>query len=142
MFCCICYKKDKLKIFLKKQKKEEYKNIKVNMYTLGNYEPIPVYYGNKEYYTNEDILKGLNAMCINEIHISIGNNPNRLILSHIRTQDNKKYKDECFYIMQFIIKEVTTISQITQYDIYCAIQEYILINKKEPKYENGYMIAL
>ena len=44
--------------------------------------------------------------------------------------------------MQFIIKEVTTISQITQYDIYCAIQEYILINKKEPKYENGYMIAL
>jgi len=137
-----CYKKDKLKIFLKKQKKEEYNNIKVNMYILGNYEPMAVYHGNKEYYTNEDILKGLNAMCINEIHISIGNNPNRLILSHIRTQDNKKYKDECFHIMQFIIKEVTTISQITQYDIYCAIQEYILINKKEPKYENGYMIAL
>ena len=93
-----CYKKDKLKIFLKKQKKEEYKNIKVNMYTLGNYEPMAVYYGNKEYYTNEDILKGLNAMCINEIHISIGNNPNRLILSHIRTQDNKKYKDDIYPI--------------------------------------------
>jgi hypothetical protein len=56
MFNCICYKKDKLNIFLKKQKKEEYKNIKVNMYTLGNYEPMSVYHGNKEYYTNENNL--------------------------------------------------------------------------------------
>jgi len=133
MFCC-CYNKN-INKNIKKQKKDEYNNKKIHISILGNYIPMPVYFGNKHIFTNEDILVGLNSLCINEIHISIGFNPNRLILSHIRNIEDNKYKDECFYIMTFDNKEVNNVVNVTQYDIYNAIQEYVLLNKKQPKFE-------
>ena len=133
MFSCFTNKNTNL-MLIKKQKKEEYNNIKTHISMIGNYKPMPVYHGNKNTFDSNDIILGLNSLCNNEIHISIGFNPNRLILSHIAIEENVKYKDECFHIMKFENKKINNIHDITQYDIYNAIQEYIYINKKEPKY--------
>jgi hypothetical protein len=134
MFCCF-YQKNINLILINKQKKEEYKNIKTHISIIGNHKPMSVYHGNKNIFNSDDIILGLNSLCQNEIHISIGFNPNRLILSHIAiNNENIKYKDECFHIMKFENKNINNIYDITQYDIYNAIQEYIFINKKEPKY--------
>jgi hypothetical protein len=135
----LCFNKDKIKKFVNKQKKEEYYNKRVNMFILGNYKPMAVYHGNKDFYNNQDIIMGLNSCCINEIHIALGINPNRLILSHIKIKNNIKYKDESFHIM-LLLNEINTIDEITQYNIYNAIQEYIIINKKEPK-NDDFIIA-
>ena len=134
MLCCFINKKNINLINIKKQKKDEFTNLKTHISIIGNYKPMPVYQGNKELFNYSDIILGLNSLCQNEIHISIGFNPNRLILSHITTNNDIKYKDECFHIMKITCKKIENINDITQYDIYNAIQEYIYINKKEPKY--------
>ena len=134
MFCCFINNKKIDIINIKKQKKDEFKNLKTHISTIGNYKPMSVYHGIKESFNSNDIILGLNSLCQNEIHISIGFNPNRLILSHITTIEGIKYKDECFHIMKITHKKIENINDITQYDIYNAIQEYIYINKKEPQY--------
>ena len=141
MFCCFAIKNNML-VSINKQKKEEYNNKKIHISIIGNYKPMCIYHGNKNTFNANDIINGLNSLCQNEIHISIGFNPNRLILSHIASSENNKYKDECFHIMKITHKKIETTNDITQYDIYNAIQEYIYINKKEPKFSVKDMVII
>ena len=64
--------------FLKEQMKDEYYNRKFNMSSIGNYRPYQVFIGD-ELKISETIL-GMNSLCNTNIHISVGNNPLRLIL--------------------------------------------------------------
>lgn len=139
----LLYKKNINLIAIQKQKKEEYQNKKIHISTIGNHKPMLVYYGNKHIFNSDDIILGLNSLCQNEIHIAIGFDPTRLILSHITINDNIRYKDECFHIIKITYKKIENINDITQYDIYNAIQEYIYLNKKEPKYniKEAFLIA-
>lgn len=121
--------------FLKKQMKDEYYNKKVNMNTIGNYKPYQVFIG-EEIKINETIL-GLNSLCNCNIHISIGNNPTRLILSYVNIIENNIYKKgQTFHIYKIEYKKISKIEEITQYDIYNAIQDYIYKNKQIPKNDN------
>lgn len=76
--------------FLKEQMKDEFYNRKVNMSIIGNYKPHQVFIGH-EIKINETIL-GLNSLCNCDIHISIGTNPTRLILSYVDITENNIYK--------------------------------------------------
>lgn len=121
--------------FLKEQMKDEYYNRKVNMSTIGNYKPFQVFIGD-EIKINETIL-GLNSLCNCDIHISIGTNPTRLILSYVDIAENNIYKKgQTFHIYKIEYKKISRIEEITQYDIYNAIQDYIYKNKQIPKNDN------
>ena len=78
-------------------------------------------------------------MCNCDIHISIGTNPTRIILSYIDIIDFNYNKGQTFHIYKIEYKEINNINDINQYDIYNSIQDYIYINKQEPK--NDYYLA-
>jgi len=120
--------------FQMKQMKDEYYKKKVNMNILGNYKPHQVFCG-------EDIkiINGLNSMCECDIHLSIGNKPIRLILSYVDIEMGNLKKGNSFHIYNIDYKEITTIDEITQYDIYNAIQDYIYLNKQFPKNDNMFV---
>lgn len=124
--------------YVKKQLKDEYYYKKVNIYDIGNYKPYQVFIG-EDNIINNTIL-GLNSLCDCNIHISIGNNPNRIILSYVDTVNNKKA--ETFHIYKVEYKKITTIDDITQYDIYNSIQDYIYINNQIPKNEPLSIVAI
>lgn len=130
-------KKDKIeklkeRYFNKQLKLEKKKKLK-HLYDIGNFKPYPVYCGNSDILQETNKIEGLCSLCENPIHISIGTNPKRLILSHVIDNNGEITKDECFYIMN-IYDNITSISDITQYIIYNAIQSYINENNKYPKY--------
>lgn len=121
--------------FLKEQMKDEFYNRKVNMSSIGNYRPYQVFIGEDNKIT-ETIL-GMNSLCNCNIHISIGTNPTRLILSYVDITENNIYKKgQTFHIYKIEYKKISRIEEITQYDIYNAIQDYIYKNKQIPKNDN------
>jgi hypothetical protein len=121
--------------FLKEQMNDEYYNKKVNMNIIGNYKPYQVFIGDEIKITKT--ILGLNSLCDCNIHISIGNKPTRIILSYVENIDFSNYKKgQTFHIYKIDYKELSNIEEITQYDIYNAIQDYIFVNKQNPKNEN------
>lgn len=121
--------------FLKDQMKDEYYNRKVNMSSIGNYKPYQVFIGEDNKIIQS--IQGLNALCNCNIHISIGSNPIRLILSYVDIIENNNYKKgQTFHIYKIEYKKLSKIDEITQYDIYNAIQDYIYKNKQIPKNDN------
>lgn len=119
--------------FLKKQMKEEYYNKKVNMSIIGNYKPHQVFIGEEIVITP---ITSLNSLCNCNIHISIGSNPTRLIISYVNFEMDKYKKCQTFHIYKIDYKKINVIDDLTQYDIYNAIQDYIYHNKQFPKNEN------
>lgn len=119
---------------------DEYKKRRVHISTLGNFQPKQVFYGEETNLNNFNI-NGLNSMCECDIHISIGNNPTRIILSYVDTKknigENYNYiKEQTFHIYKIGYKELKSIDDINQYDIYNAIQDYVYINNQMPKNDN------
>ena len=84
-------------------------------------------------------------MCNCDIHISLGSNPTRIIISYvdINTKMNitEYVKGQTFHIYKIMYKEINSIDNINQYDIYNAIQDYIYINGQIPKNDN-YSVAI
>lgn len=119
------------------QKRDEYKNRKVNMSKIGKYKPRQVFVGDE---IQLNAIHGLNSMCDCDIHISIGTNPMRIILSYVDYK-NSYIKGQTFHIYKIDYKDIITIDDINQYDIYNSIQDYIYINKQEPKNDN-YSVAI
>lgn len=119
------------------QKRDEYKNRKVNMTVLGKYKPKQVFIGDE--FTLIPI-SGLNSMANCDIHLSIGTNPTRIILSYVDYK-NSYVKGQTFHIYKIDYKEVISIDDINQYDVYNSIQDYIYINNQEPKNDN-YSVAI
>ena len=117
-----------------KQMKDEYYNKKVNMSVIGNYKPYQVFIGD-EIKISKTIL-GLNSNCDCNIHISIANSPTRLIISYVDGNIENYKKGQTFHIYKITYKELINIEEITQYDIYNAIQDYIYLNKQFPKNDN------
>lgn len=117
--------------FVKKQMKDEYYKKKVNMSILGDYKPKPVFIG-------EDMkqISSLNSMCDEKIHLEIGNNPTRLVISYVEECEGFK-KGQTFHIYKITYKDLTKTDEITQFDIYNAIQDYIYINKHYPKKDDS-----
>lgn len=134
--CCFCYPKNK---FLLSQMKDEYNEVKLHISKLGSFAPHQVYYDDML------IINGLNSMCDLDIHISIGTNPTRIILSYVNdNKDNsnpKITKGQTFHIYKIVYKEVKIITDINQYDIYNAIQDYIYTHKQFP-INDSYIIAI
>jgi hypothetical protein len=127
-----CYNKSNIFTkFIKKQSKDEFNNKKRNMAYIGNNPPKNVYHGYTLDISHNDIINGLNSLCLCDIHISITLNPSRLILSYVNGTDKLK-KGDTFHIYNIIYKNINTIYDITQYDIYNAIQDYIYIYKIIP----------
>jgi hypothetical protein len=120
--------------FIKTQSKDEYYNKKVNMSVIGNYKPYQVFIGD-EIKISKTIL-GLNSNCDCNIHISIANSPTRLIISYVDGNIENYKKGQTFHIYKITYKELINIEEITQYDIYNAIQDYIFINKQFPMNNN------
>ena len=120
--------------FIKTQSKDEYYNKKVNMSVIGNYKPYQVFIGD-EIKISKTIL-GLNSNCDCNIHISIANSPTRLIISYVDGNIENYKKGQTFHIYKITYKELINIEEITQYDIYNAIQDYIYLNKQFPKNDN------
>jgi len=120
--------------FIKTQSKDEYYNKKVNMSVIGNYKPYQVFIG-EDIKISKTIL-GLNSNCDCNIHISIANSPTRLIISYVDGNVENYKKGQTFHIYKITYKELINIEEITQYDIYNAIQDYIFINKQYPMNNN------
>ena len=120
--------------FIKTQLKDEYYNKKVNMSVIGNYKPYQVFIG-EDIRITKTIL-GLNSNCDCNIHISIANSPTRLIISYVDSNVENYKKGQTFHIYKITYKELINIEEITQYDIYNAIQDYIFINKQYPMNNN------
>jgi len=121
--------------FLKKQMKDEYYNKRLNMSSIGNYKPHQVFIGDEIKLMNS--ISGLNSLCGCNIHLSIANNPTRLILSYVDFFGTDNYKKgQTFHIYKIEYKKISNIEEITQYDIYNAIQDYIYKNKQIPKNDN------
>ena len=120
--------------FIKTQSKDEYYNKKVNMSVIGNYKPYQVFIG-EDIRITKTIL-GLNSNCDCNIHISIANSPTRLIISYVDSNVENYKKGQTFHIYKITYKELINIEEITQYDIYNAIQDYIFINKQFPMNNN------
>jgi len=135
------YSKNK---FIENQIRDEYKKRKTHISTIGNYKPYQVFYGN-ENNLNDSYINGLNSMCNCDIHISLGSNPTRIIISYvdINTKMNitEYVKGQTFHIYKIMYKEINSIDNINQYDIYNAIQDYIYINGEIPKNDN-YSVAI
>lgn len=129
-----CYKNNNiLSKFINRQIKDEYKKNKMNMSYIGNNQPKNVYKGHTLEIDYNDIISGLNSMCLCDIHIAITLKPSRLILSYINIDGNGKTKrSDTFHIYNIIYKDINMIDDITQYDIYNAIQDYIYIYKNIP----------
>jgi len=126
--------------FIKTQLKDEYYNKKVNISIIGNYKPYQVFIG-EEIKISKTIL-GLNSNCDCDIHISIANNPTRLIISYVDSYEFENYKKgQTFHIYKITYKELNNIEEITQYDIYNSIQDYIFINKQIP-INNNTIVAI
>ena len=125
--------------FIKTQSKDEYYNKKVNMSVIGNYKPYQVFIG-EDIRITKTIL-GLNSNCDCNIHISIANSPTRLIISYVDSNVENYKKGQTFHIYKITYKELINIEEITQYDIYNAIQDYIFINKQYPM-NNNTIIAI
>lgn len=134
---CFCFpKKNIFDIFTNKQRKYEYKKIKANMSYIGNNQPKSVYKGYSNDIAITDIINGLNSLCLCEIHIAYSNTPNRIILSYVDIiNDGRIVKGDTFHIYNIKYKEINNICDITQYDIYNAIQDYIYIYKRIPSNE-------
>lgn len=126
------FKKDLFLKYINKQKNAEYYNKKKHISFIGNLPPKSVYKSINGFQINKstDIIHGLNSMCLCDIHISLTHNPTRLILSYVN--DNR---GDTFHIFNITYKEIKTIDEINQYDIYNAIQDYIYIYKKIPSNE-------
>jgi hypothetical protein len=118
--------------FIINQMKDEYYMKKVNMSIIGNYKPKPVFIG-------EDMkqLSSLNSMCDEKIHLEIGNNPTRLVISYVEEECERFKKGDTFHIYKITYKTLTKTDEITQFDIYNAIQDYIYINKHYPKKDDS-----
>lgn len=131
---CNCFtKKSLMYLFIKKQRLDEYKKRKENMSYIGINIPKSVYKGYSNDIQESDIIPGLNSLCLCEIHIAVSNSPSRIILSFIDIKDgNKLIKGDTFHIYNISYKQLNNISDINQYDIYNAIQDYIYIYKKIP----------
>ena len=113
--------------------KEEYKKNKMNMSYIGNNPPKNVYQGYTLDIENNNIISGLNSMCLCDIHIAITHKPSLLILSYINIdRTGKSKKGDTFHIYNINYKTIETINDINQYDIYNAIQDYIFIYKNIP----------
>ena len=76
MECCF----GKSNKFVRNQMKDEYNNRKVNMSIIGNYKPHQVFIGDE---IRIEQITSLNSLCDCDIHISIANNPMRLIISYV-----------------------------------------------------------
>ena len=125
--------------FIKTQSKDEYYNKKVNMSVIGNYKPYQVFIG-EDIKISKTIL-GLNSNCDCNIHISIANSPTRLIISYVDGNVENYKKGQTFHIYKISYKELNNIEEITQYDIYNSIQDYIFINKQYPM-NNNIIVAI
>lgn len=129
--------KDKIKEqkqrYFKRQLCTESKQKIKHMFHIGNFTPHAVYSGTNHDLNSKDAIAGLCSLCENPIHISIGFNPTRLILSHCIEIAGAVKKENSFFITNLHL-DVTDVSQITQYDIYTAIQLYIKEHKEFPKY--------
>jgi hypothetical protein len=138
MFCLRwSNKKDLFAVFANIQIKHEYKKTKMNMSLIGNHKPRSVYYGYSNDIDEKDVIKGLNSLCKSEIHVAISLNPTRLILSYVNiNKDGKIIKGDTFHIFNITYKQIKEVVEITQYDIYNAIQDYIYIYKIEPSNDN------
>ena len=135
LFTC-CYNKSNIFTkFIKKQSKDEFKNKKRNMSFIGNNPPKNVYQGYNLEITHNDIINGLNSLCLCDIHIAITLNPSRLILSYVNGTEKLK-RGDTFHIYNINYKVINNIHDITQYDIYNAIQDYIFIYKIIPTNDN------
>ena len=134
-----CYKNTNiLTKFINKQRHQEYRNKKRNMAFIGNNPPKNVYHGYNLEINHSNIINGLNSLCLCDIHIAITLNPTRLILSYvIINPDGKIKRGDTFHIYNINYKIINTISDITQYDIYNAIQDYIFIYKIIPNCDNN-----
>jgi len=115
--------------------KDEYNEIKLHISKLGCFTPHQVYYDDML------IINGLNSMCDLDIHISIGSNPTRIILSYVNNNKSIITKGQTFHIYKIIYKEIKMITDINQYDIYNAIQDYIYTHKQFP-INDSYIIAI
>lgn len=131
---CFFRKESKLDKFIKEQLRYEYKHNKVSINKLGSYKPHSCYCSNSLTYTKDNIIIGLNSMCNFDIHISIAENPLRMILSYLAfsTEHKALIKGDTFHIYKINYKTIKTIEEITQYDIYNAIQDYIYVQKTDP----------
>ncbi len=129
---CCCFKSNSSIKFINKQHKDEYKKNKKNMAFIGINKPKSVYQGYSNELKNTDIILGLNSLCLCDIHIAISNSPPRLILSYINNKHEKLLKGDTFHIFNITYKTINDINDITQYDIYNAIQDYIYLYKNIP----------
>jgi hypothetical protein len=126
--------------FINKQHKDEYNKNKKNMAFIGINKPKSVYQGYSNELKNTDIILGLNSLCLCDIHIAISNSPSRLILSYINNKNDKLLKGDTFHIFNITYKTINDINDITQYDIYNAIQDYIYLYNTIPNNTNNLII--
>jgi hypothetical protein len=126
--------------FINKQHKDEYNKNKKNMAFIGINAPKSVYQGYSNELKNTDIILGLNSLCLCDIHIAISNSPPRVILSYINNKNDKLLKGDTFHIFNITYKTINDINDITQYDIYNAIQDYIYLYKTIPDNTNNLII--
>ena len=97
---------EKKSIFIFNQLKNEYKRKKIHISQIGDFKPYQVFIGDTNN-LNNSIINGLNSMCDCDIHVSIGNNPTRLILSYIDINNNGNYiKGQTFHIYKIEYKEI------------------------------------
>ena len=127
-----CFKFDIFNDFSNKQNKDEYYKKKKNMSFIANNKPKSVYHGYSNELKNTDIILGLNSLCLCDIHIAITTSPPRIILSYINFENQKLLKGDTFHIFNIIYKDIKDINDITQYDIYNAIQDYIYLYETIP----------
>ena len=131
-----CFKQCSLLKFITTQHKDEYYKKKKNMSFIGNNKPKSVYQGYLNELKPSDIINGLNSLCLCDIHIAITTTPSRLILSYINisniTAKEKLLKEDTFHIFNITYKTINDINDITQYDIYNAIQDYIYLYNTIP----------
>jgi hypothetical protein len=138
MSCFSCFKKNSLLKFTNQQHKDEYNRKKKNMAFIGINQPKKVYQGYSNELKSTDIINGLNSLCLCDIHIAITTIPSRLILSYIN-ENEKILKGDTFHIFNITYKIVNEINDITQYDIYNAIQDYIFLYETIPN-NTGHLI--
>jgi hypothetical protein len=137
---CCCFKYNSSMKFINKQHKDEYNKNKKNMAFIGANKPKSVYQGYSNELKNTDIILGLNSLCLCDIHIAISNSPPRLILSYINNKNDKLLKGDTFHIFNITYKNINDICDITQYDIYNAIQDYIHLYNTIPDNNNNLII--
>jgi hypothetical protein len=137
---CCCFKFNSSMKFINKQHKDEYNKNKKNMAFIGINKPKSVYQGYSNELKNTDIILGLNSLCLCDIHIAISNSPSRLILSYINNKNDKLLKGDTFHIFNITYKTINDINDITQYDIYNAIQDYIYLYNTIPNNTNNLII--